>query len=99
LIGFTRTVALEAGERGVTVNAICPGYVRTPLVERQIDDLAVANRLSRDDVVEQIMLAPAARKQLLEPDDIASLATFLCSDAAAGITGSAQSIDNGWTAR
>jgi 3-hydroxybutyrate dehydrogenase len=99
LIGFTRTVALEAGERGVTVNAICPGYVRTPLVERQIDDLAVANHLSREDVVEQIMLAPAARKQLLEPTDIAALATFLCSEAAAGITGSAQSIDNGWTAR
>jgi len=99
LIGFTRTVALEAGDRGVTVNAICPGYVRTPLVERQIDDLAVANKLSREDVVEQIMLAPAARKQLLEPNDIAALATFLCSDAAPGITGSAQSIDNGWTAR
>jgi 3-hydroxybutyrate dehydrogenase len=99
LIGLTRTVALEAGDKGVTVNAICPGYVRTPLVERQIDDLARANNLSRDDVVEQIMLAPSARKQLLEPSDIAALATFLCADAAAGITGSAQSIDNGWTAR
>jgi 3-hydroxybutyrate dehydrogenase len=99
LIGLTRTVALEAGDKGVTVNAICPGYVRTSLVERQIDDLAVASRLSRDDVVEQIMLAPAARKQLLEPSDIAALAVFLCSNAAAGITGSAQSIDNGWTAR
>jgi 3-hydroxybutyrate dehydrogenase len=73
--------------------------VRTPLVERQIDDLANANHVSRDDVVEQIMLAPAARKQLLEPSDVAALATFLCSDAAAGITGSAQTIDCGWTAR
>jgi 3-hydroxybutyrate dehydrogenase len=99
LIGLTRTVALEAGERGVTVNAICPGFVRTPLVERQIDDLAVANGIPREDVVEKIMLAPSARKQLLEPAQIAALAIFLCSDAAAGITGSAQLIDNGWTAR
>jgi 3-hydroxybutyrate dehydrogenase len=99
LIGLTRTVALEAADKGVTVNAICPAYVRTPLVERQIDDLAAANHISRDDVVEQIMLQPAARKKLLEPSEIAALATFLCSDAAAGITGSAQAIDNGWTAR
>ncbi len=99
LIGFTRTIALEAGDKGVTVNAICPSYVRTPLVERQIDDLAVANKISREDVVEQIMLAPSARKKLLEPSDVAALATFLCSDAAAGITGSTQLIDNGWTAR
>jgi 3-hydroxybutyrate dehydrogenase len=99
LIGLTRTVALEAGDKGVTVNAICPSYVRTPLVERQIDDLAAANRISREDVVEQIMLAPSARKKLLEPSEVAALVTFLCSDAAAGITGSAQLIDNGWTAR
>jgi 3-hydroxybutyrate dehydrogenase len=99
LIGLTRTVAVEAGDKGVTVNAICPSYVRTPLVERQIDDLATANGISSEDVVEQIMLAPSARKKLLEPSEVAALATFLCSDAAAGITGSAQLIDNGWTAR
>ncbi len=99
LIGLTRTVALEAGDKGVTVNAICPGYVRTPLVEGQIDDLAAANRISREQVLEVIMLSPAARKKLLEPTEIAALATFLCSDAAAGITGSTQLIDNGWTAR
>jgi len=99
LLGLTKTVALEAGERGVTCNAICPSYVRTPLVERQIDDQAREHHLSREEVVEQIMLAPAARKRLLEPSEVAALATFLCSAAAAGITGSAQTIDCGWTAR
>src|SRR5437660_12812767 len=99
LLGLTKTFALGAGGRGVTCNAICPSYVRTPLVERQIDDLARTNGLSRDEVVEQIMLAPAARKRLLEPSEVAALATFLCSESAAGITGSAQTIDCGWTAR
>src|SRR5205823_10781906 len=77
LIGLTRTVALEAGDKGVTCNAICPSYVRTPLVERQIEDLARANGLSPDAVVEEIMLAPAARKRLLEPSEVAAFATFL----------------------
>lgn len=99
LLGLTKTVAVEAGERGITCNAICPSYVRTPLVERQIDDLARANQMSADDVVEQIMLEPAARKRLLEPSEVAAFATFLCSEPAAGITGSAQTIDCGWTAR
>jgi len=99
VLGLTKTVALEAGDKGVTCNAICPSYARTPLVDRQIDDLARENHIRREEVVEKIMLAPAARKQLLEPAEVAALATFLCSEAAAGITGSAQAIDCGWTAR
>ncbi len=99
LIGLTRTVALEAGDRGVTVNAICPAYVRTPIVEKQIADQARTNNIGEDEVIEKIMLAPAAIKRLLEPREVAAYALFLCSDDASGITGSTQVIDAGWTAR
>jgi 3-hydroxybutyrate dehydrogenase len=99
LIGLTKTVALEAGERGVTVNAVCPSYVRTPLVERQIADQAKAHGIEESRVVSEIMLAPAAVKRLLEPGEVAAYVLFLCSDDASGITGSAQVIDAGWTAR
>jgi len=99
LNGLTKTIALEAAEKGVTVNAICPSYVRTPLVDRQIADQARVHGISADAVVRDIMLAPAARKQLLEPGEVAAYVTFLCSDAAAGITGALQVIDGGWTAR
>ncbi len=99
LLGLTRTTALEAGPHGVTVNAICPAYVRTPLVERQFGDLAATEGISFDEVVDRVMLAPAAVKRLIEPEEVARYAAFLCSDAAASITGSAQTIDNGWTAR
>lgn len=99
LNGLTKAVALEAAEKGVTVNAICPSYVRTPLVEKQISDQAKAHGISEDAVIRDIMLAPAALKRLLEPSEVAAYATFLCSDAAAGITGSLQVIDCGWTAR
>ena len=99
LNGLTKAIALEAAEKGVTVNAICPSYVRTPLVEKQIADQARVHGISEDDVIRDIMLAPAAMKRLLEPSEVAAYATFLCSDAAAGITGSLQVIDCGWTAR
>ena len=99
LIGLTKSVALEAAEKGVTVNAICPSYVRTPLVEKQIADQARANHISEAEVIEKIMLAPAAIKRLLEPSEVAAYVAFLCSDEASGITGSAQLIDVGWTAR
>ena len=99
IIGFTRTLALEVAEHGITANAICPGWVRTPLVEGQIADQARVNRIPEQDVVTKIILAPAAIKRLLEPAEIADLTLYLCSDAAAGVTGSAFSIDAGWTAR
>lgn len=99
LLGLTKTVALEAGERGVTVNAICPAYVRTPIVERQIADQARTQGIGEDEVVAKVMLAPAAVRRLLEPSEVAAYTLFLCSDEASGITGSAQVIDGGWTAR
>ena len=99
LVGFTKAVALEAAEKGVTVNAICPSYVRTPLVEKQIADQAKVHGISEDAVIRDIMLAPAALKRLLEPSEVAAYVRFLCSDEAAGITGATQVIDAGWTAR
>ena len=98
LLGLTRVTALEGAEHGVTCNAICPSYVRTPLVEKQIADQAKAYGIPEDEVVEKIMVAKGAIHRLLEPREVAQFATFLCSDAASGITGSAQTIDCGWTA-
>jgi len=99
LVGLTRTAALEGGEFGITANAICPAYVRTPLVDNQIADQAKANRMSPEDVIEKIMLAPAAVKRLIEPAEVAGFAAYLCSEAAGTITGSALTMDLGWTAR
>ncbi|HLX59419.1 MAG TPA: 3-hydroxybutyrate dehydrogenase [Ktedonobacteraceae bacterium] len=98
LVGLTRVTALEAGAYNVTCNAICPSYVRTPLVEKQIADQARIHGIPEDEVVEKIMVANGAIHRLLEPREVAQLVTYLCSDAAGGITGSAQSIDCGWTA-
>jgi 3-hydroxybutyrate dehydrogenase len=99
IIGFTRALALEVAEAGITANAVCPGYLRTPLVEGQIAAQAQVHGLSPSEVVERIMLAPAAVKRLLEPDEVAALVLYLCGAAAAGITGGAFPIDGGWTAR
>ncbi|WP_148273376.1 3-hydroxybutyrate dehydrogenase [Stigmatella aurantiaca] len=99
LMGLTKTVALEAADKGVTVNAVCPSYVRTPLVEKQIADQARVHGLSETEVIEKVMLAPAAVKRLLEPSEVAAYVMFLCSEAAGGVTGGAQVIDCGWTAR
>lgn len=99
LLGLTRAVALEAGAHGVTVNAVCPAYVRTPLVERQIEDLARTEGIPVEEVLGRVMLAQSAIRRLAEPKDVAAYVGFLCSEAGALITGSAQTIDGGWTAR
>jgi 3-hydroxybutyrate dehydrogenase len=99
LIGLTRTAALEGGEHGITVNAICPAYVRTPLVDGQIADQAKANNMSPEEVIEKIMLAPAAVKRLIEPREVADFVAYLCGEAAGTITGAALTMDLGWTAR
>lgn len=98
LLGLTRVTALEGAEHGVTCNAICPSYVRTALVEKQIADQARIHNLPESEVVEKIMVAEGAIKRLLEPDEVAQFVSYLCSDAASAITGSAQTIDCGWTA-
>ncbi len=99
LVGLTRTAALEGGEFGITVNAICPAYVRTPLVDAQIADQAKANAISPEEVIEKIMLAPAAVKRLIEPSEVADFVAYLCGESAGTITGAALTMDLGWTAR
>ena len=99
LIGLTRTTALEGGAHGITVNAICPAYVRTPLVENQIADQVRTRGIPRKDVIEKVMLEPAAIKRLIEPEEVAALVSYLCSDAARSVTGVAWTMDLGWTAR
>jgi 3-hydroxybutyrate dehydrogenase len=98
IIGLTRVTALEAAEHGVTCNAICPSYVRTPLVEKQIAAQAKVHGIPESEVVAKVMVTEGAIKRLLEPEEVAQLVTYLCTDAASGITGSAQTIDCGWTA-
>ncbi|WP_456445093.1 3-hydroxybutyrate dehydrogenase [Oceanithermus sp.] len=99
LLGLTRAAALEAGEAGVTVNAVCPAYVRTPLVERQIEDQARNLGIPEAEVIEKVMLEPAAVKRLIEPEEVAALVAFLSSNEAGAITGGCLPVDLGWTAR
>lgn len=99
VVGLTKAAAVEAGPRGVTVNAVCPSFVRTPLVENQLPDLARAAGVALEDVVERVVLAQASVKRLIEPQEIAELVLFLASDASSAITGSAYPIDLAWTAR
>jgi 3-hydroxybutyrate dehydrogenase len=97
--GFTKTVALEAAEAGITVNAVCPGYVLTPLVEQQIPDTARARGLSHDEVIRTVLLAAQPTKKFVTVEQVAALTAFLCSDDAASITGAVLPIEGGWTAQ
>ena len=92
-------MALEVAEAGITVNAICPAYVRTAIVEKQIADQARTLNISENDVVDKVMLAPAAIKRLIEPSEIADFALYLASNKGAIITGATHMLDLGWTAR
>lgn len=99
ILGLTKTVALEAAEFGVTVNAICPGYVLTPLVEKQIPETARARNISEDEVKRDVLLTAQPTKQFVTTEQIGALAVFLSSDAGASITGTALPVDGGWTAQ
>ena len=99
LAGLVKTIALETAPHGVTVNCISPGYVWTPLVENQIPDTMESRGLTRDQVMNDVLLAAQPTKKFVQPEEVASLAVYLCGDAAASITGANLSMDGGWTAQ
>jgi 3-hydroxybutyrate dehydrogenase len=99
VVGLVKTLALEGAQDGITANAICPGYVRTPLVEKQIPDQAKAHKLSEEDALEQVILAPHAIKELIEPSEVAETVAFLAGPAGRAFTGAPVTMDMGWTAR
>jgi len=98
IAGLTKTVALEVAEAGITMNAICPGYVWTPLVQKQIPDTAKARGISEQQVVRDVLLAAQPTRKFVQIDEVAAFASFLASDAAASITGAVLPIEGGWTA-
>jgi 3-hydroxybutyrate dehydrogenase len=99
IAGLTKTVALEVAQQGITMNAICPGYVWTPLVERQIPDTAKARGITEAQVISDVLLHAQPTKQFVQVDEVAALATFLASDGAASLTGAVIPLDGGWTAQ
>ena len=98
VLGLTKVTALETAEDGITCNAICPGYVRTPLVEKQIDDQARAHGIDREKVISDVLLKNQPNNRFVEVAELAALALFLCTDNGASVTGAALPMDGGWTA-
>ncbi|GAA4843816.1 3-hydroxybutyrate dehydrogenase [Saccharopolyspora rosea] len=98
LEGLSKTIALEGASRGVTSNCICPGFVRTPLVERQVAEQAVLHRVPEEQVIEDVLLARTPIKRLVEPDEVAALAIWLCGPGTTSVTGSSFRMDGGWAA-
>lgn len=99
VLGLVKTLALEGAEQGVTATAVCPGYVRTPLVERQLPDQAKRHGVSEDRVLEEVILAPHAVKRLVEPEEVAEVVLFLLGPSGRSFTGVPVTMDQGWTAR
>jgi len=99
VLGLTKTVALEVAKTGITCNAVCPGYVKTPLVESQIRDQAKVHGLSEEQVVRDVILASQPNKRFVEVDALGDIVVFLCSPTADAITGAALLVEGGWTAR
>lgn len=99
IVGFTKTAALEGAPYGITANAICPGYVKTPLVEKQIAEQSLAHNITEKEVVQKVMLIKQAIKEFIPVETIAAVSIFLASDEAATITGIAMPVDGGWSAQ
>ncbi|GAA1619009.1 3-hydroxybutyrate dehydrogenase [Kribbella sancticallisti] len=98
LLGLSKVIALEGAAKGITSNCVCPGYVRTPLVENQLVDQAAAHGLTTDDVLSEVLLARSSVKRLIEPDEVAGAVAYLCSPEATSVTGTELLLDGGWSA-